>query len=100
MWAAWPPWAPTVSRSGTRSNLDREWPAGQINPATYTDLLRRSYLQIKAKNANTLVISGALSPTGAEGAFGLDHVWNDNHYLAGMMSAGCGQLHGLRRDAL
>jgi hypothetical protein len=69
-------------------NLDREWPAGQINPATYTDLLRRSYNQIKARNPNTLVISGALSPTGAEGAFGLDHVWNDNHYLAGMVAAG------------
>jgi len=69
-------------------NLDREWPAGQINPATYTDLLHRSYTQIKAANANTLVISGALSPTGAEGAFGLAHVWNDNHYLAGMVAAG------------
>ena len=69
-------------------NLDREWPAGQINPNSYVDLLRRSYNQIKANNPNTLVISGALSPTGAEGAFGLDHVWNDNHYLAGMAAAG------------
>jgi LysM repeat protein len=69
-------------------NLDREWPAGQINPATYTDLLHRAYNQIKAGNAHTLVISGALAPTGAEGAFGLAHVWNDNHYLAGMVAAG------------
>jgi len=69
-------------------NIDREWPAGQINPNSYTDLLRRSYNQIKAKNPNTLVVSGALSPTGAEGAFGLDHVWNDNRYLAGMAAAG------------
>jgi len=69
-------------------NLDREWPAGQINPVTYTDLLRRAYTQIKAKNANTLVISGAPSPTGAEGAFGLDHVWNDNRYISGMAAAG------------
>ncbi len=69
-------------------NLDREWPAGQINPNSYTDLLRRSYNQIKANNPNTLVVSGALSPTGAEAAFGLDHVWNDNHYLAGMAAAG------------
>jgi LysM repeat protein len=71
-------------------NIDREWPAGQINPTTYTDLLRRSYIQIKAKNSNTLVISGAPAPTGAEGAFGLDHVWNDNRYIAGMASAGAG----------
>jgi LysM repeat protein len=69
-------------------NLDREWPAGQINPATYTDLLQRSYTQIKAKNANTLVILGALSPTGAEGAFGLAHVWNDSRYLDGLAAAG------------
>jgi hypothetical protein len=69
-------------------NIDREWPAGQINPNTYTDLLRRSYNQIKARNANTLVISGALAPTGAEGAFGADHVWNDNRYIAGMAAAG------------
>ncbi len=69
-------------------NIDREWPAGQINPVTYTDLLKRSYQAIKAKNANTLVISGALAPTGAEGAFGLDHVWNDSRYIAGLASAG------------
>ena len=69
-------------------NLDREWPAGQINPASYTDLLRQAYQSIKANNAGTMVISGALSPTGAEGAFGLDHVWNDDHYLAGLAAAG------------
>ena len=69
-------------------NLDREWPAGQINPTTYVDLLRRSYNAIKAKNANTLVISGAPSPTGAEGAFGLDRVWNDDRYIKGMAAAG------------
>jgi LysM repeat protein len=69
-------------------NIDREWPAGQINPTTYTDLLRRSYNAIKAKNANTLVISGAPAPTGAEGAFGLDHVWNDDRYINGMAAAG------------
>jgi hypothetical protein len=34
------------------------------------------------------VISGAPAPTGAEGAFGADHVWNDNRYLAGMAAAG------------
>lgn len=69
-------------------NIDREWPAGQINPTTYTDLLRRSYNAIKAKNPATLVISGAPAPTGAEGAFGLDHVWNDDRYINGMAAAG------------
>jgi LysM repeat protein len=69
-------------------NIEREWPTGQINPTTYTDLLRRAYNAIKAKNANTLVISGALAPTGAEGAFGLDRVWNDDRYINGMAAAG------------
>ena len=69
-------------------NIDREWPAGQINPASYTDLLRRSYNEIKAKNGGTLVITGAPSPTGAEGAFGLEHVWNDDRYLNGLAAAG------------
>jgi LysM repeat protein len=69
-------------------NIEREWPTGQINPATYTDLLRRAYNAIKARNANTLVISGAPAPTGAEGAFGLDRVWNDDRYINGMAAAG------------
>jgi LysM repeat protein len=69
-------------------NIDREWPTGQINPSSYTDLLRRAYTRIKAANRNTLVITGAPSPTGAEGAFGLDRVWNDDRYVRGMAAAG------------
>jgi hypothetical protein len=69
-------------------NLDREWPVGEIDPGRYTDLLRRSYSQIKSKNPNTIVISGAPAPTGAEGAFGRAHVWNDNSFIAGMAAAG------------
>ncbi len=69
-------------------NIDREWPAGQISPTAYTDLLRRAYGAIKGANASTLVISGAPAPTGAEGAFGLDHVWNDDRYVRGMAAAG------------
>lgn len=69
-------------------NIDREWPTGQISPVTYTELLRRSYIQIKANNPNTIVISGAPAPTGAEGAFGLDRVWNDDRYMRGMAAAG------------
>ncbi len=65
-------------------NLDREWPAGQIGGANYTALLKFVYPQIKAANPNTMVISGAPSPTGAESAYGLDHVWNDDRYLRDM----------------
>jgi LysM repeat protein len=69
-------------------NIDREWPTGQISPAAYVGLLAKSYNAIKAANGGTLVISGALAPTGAEGAFGLASVWNDDRYYNGLAAAG------------
>lgn len=69
-------------------NIDREWPTGQIDPAAYTRLLALSYNAIKSANGSVAVISGALAPTGAEGAFGAAAVWNDDRYLRGMASAG------------
>jgi len=72
-------------------NIDREWPVGEIDPVRYTELLRQSYLSIKAANPGTLVISGAPAPTGAEGAFGRARVWNDNTFIAGMAAAGAAQ---------
>lgn len=72
-------------------NLDREWPRGQINPEIYVQLLAKAYAAIKAANPGTLVISGALSPTGAESAFGTDRVWNDDRYAQGMARAGAGR---------
>lgn len=71
-------------------NLDREWATGHINPASYTRLLALSYNAIKGTNPNTVVISAAPSPTGAEGLFGSERVWNDDRYLAGMRDAGAG----------
>lgn len=35
-------------------NIDREWPVGQINGATYTQLLAAAYNAIKSRNGNTL----------------------------------------------
>lgn len=69
-------------------NIDRQWATGNINPATYTQLLATAYNAIKRNNAGTIVISGAPAPTGAEGAFGRARVWNDNSYLEGMRAAG------------
>ncbi|MBN2303189.1 MAG: LysM peptidoglycan-binding domain-containing protein [Anaerolineae bacterium] len=69
-------------------NLDREWPRGQINPNMYTQMLSKAYSAIKGANASVMVISGAPSPTGAEGAFGTDRVWNDDRYVRGMAAAG------------
>ncbi len=69
-------------------NIDREWPTGRIDPGMYTRMLQASYNAIKNANGSTMVISGALAPTGAEGFFGSDRVWNDDRYYAGMAAAG------------
>lgn len=69
-------------------NIDREWPTGQIDPRAYVDMLEKAYASIKDANPDTLVITGALAPTGAEGAFGLASVWNDDRYYLGMANAG------------
>ncbi|MCU0464095.1 MAG: SH3 domain-containing protein [Anaerolineae bacterium] len=45
-------------------NIDREWASGAISGALYTELLRKSYIAIKAANPNVMVVSGAPSPTG------------------------------------
>jgi LysM repeat protein len=73
-------------------NIDREWPTGQINPAAYVTLLSKAHAAIKANNAATLVITGAPAPTGAEGAFGLAKVWNDDRYYNGMAAAGAARF--------
>jgi uncharacterized membrane protein YgcG len=68
-------------------NIDHEWPEGQINGATYTQLLAKAYSAIKAANPGTLVISGGPAPTGAEAAFP-GRVMNDDKFLAQMAAAG------------
>ncbi|MBN1430357.1 MAG: SH3 domain-containing protein [Anaerolineae bacterium] len=67
-------------------NLDREWPAGQISPSSYVNnMLRPAYQAIKSANPNTLVVAGALSPTGVHNGV---NIWSDDVYLAGMRDAG------------
>jgi hypothetical protein len=67
-------------------NLDREWPSGQINPSTYVNnMLKPAYQAIKLANSNTLVIAGALAPTGVHNGVS---IWSDDLYLAGMRDAG------------
>lgn len=69
-------------------NIDREWPTGQIDPADYVDMLSWAHGAIKNVDPEIMVITGALAPTGAEGAFGLGAVWNDDRYYLGMANAG------------
>lgn len=70
-------------------NIDREWPAGQINGANYTKLLAAAYNAIKSKNPNTIVISGAPAPTGFFGAAGCSaNGCNDDTFMQQMAQAG------------
>lgn len=70
-------------------NLDREWPAGQVSGANYTQLLARSYNAIKAANPNTIVISGAPAPTGFFGGC-TPNGCDDAPFLEQMRAAGAG----------
>jgi hypothetical protein len=50
-------------------NIDFEWPAGQINGATYVvKMLAPAFNAIKSVDPNIMVISGALAPTGYWGS--------------------------------
>jgi LysM repeat protein len=67
-------------------NIDFEWPAGQIDPATYVNsMLAPAYQAIKAANPAIGVISGAPAPTGFDNG---TNAWADNRYIAGMRAAG------------
>jgi hypothetical protein len=70
------------------ANIDREWPAGQISGANYTKLLEFVYPRIKAANPDTIVISGALSPTGFFGGGCGPSGCDDRPYLRAMVNAG------------
>ncbi len=67
-------------------NIDFEWPAGQIDPASYVNnMLAPAYRAIKAANPAVGVISGAPAPTGFDNT---TNAWADNRYIAGMRAAG------------
>ncbi|MBC8098470.1 MAG: hypothetical protein H7Y11_03430 [Armatimonadetes bacterium] len=69
-------------------NIDREWPAGQISGANYTQMLTAAYQQIKARNPNVIVISGAPAPTGFFGGTCQGGGCDDNVFIQGMRNAG------------
>jgi hypothetical protein len=79
---------PNAIEVWNEQNIDREWPSGQINPATYVNsMLAPAYNAIKAANPNVMVISGAPAPTGFFGGCGGGGC-NDDLYVAGMAAAG------------
>ncbi|MHB0877179.1 MAG: cellulase family glycosylhydrolase [Anaerolineae bacterium] len=65
-------------------NLHYEWGNQAIDPAAYMSLLKVAYAAVKANDPNALVISGALTPTGAQPPVGMD----DLAYLEGMYQNG------------
>lgn len=70
-------------------NIDFEWPAGSIDPASYVNnMLAPAYNAIKGANPNVMVISGAPAPTGYFGGGCSAQGCDDNAYLAGMAAAG------------
>ncbi|MEM7332803.1 MAG: hypothetical protein AAF490_12010, partial [Chloroflexota bacterium] len=67
-------------------NIDFEWPAGNIDPAIYTEqMLAPAYQAIKAANPEVLVISGAPAPTGFDNG---TNAWANSRYMNGMVAAG------------
>lgn len=68
-------------------NIDREWRSGGISASNYVPLLQQAYGAIKGKNANTLVISGAPSPTGFFGGCNPNGC-DDKPYIEGLVAAG------------
>ena len=68
-------------------NIDREWIAGLISPAEYTNLLAASYNGIKRNNPATIVISGAPAPTGYFGECS-GNGCDDIYWIQGLRDAG------------
>lgn len=69
-------------------NIDREWPAGQITGANYTQMLSAAYSAIKSANPAVLVISGAPAPTGFFGGKCANNGCDDDIFLRQMAQAG------------
>lgn len=67
-------------------NLSFEWGGRPVDPAGYTDLLRRSYAAVRAAAPDVLVLAGALAPTieVEESASGM----SDVRYLERLYEAG------------
>jgi len=65
-------------------NLHYEWGNKPLSPAEYMNLLKPSYTAIKAACPGMIVVSGALTPTGAPAPLAMD----DYQYLEGMYANG------------
>jgi hypothetical protein len=66
-------------------NLHYEWGNEQLDAARYVELLKLTYHAIKAADPNAIVVSGALTPTGAPQPWAIDdYTYLEQMYQAGM----------------
>lgn len=73
-------------------NIDREWPLGQVNGGSYTQMLAAAFNAIKTRNPATLVVSAAPAPTGFFGTAGCtENGCNDDVFMQQMAQAGAAQ---------
>jgi spore germination protein YaaH len=68
-------------------NYEGAWPSGQINGASYAELLKQAYGAIKQANPNTLVISAGLAQTAGQYSGGCDPRGCDEVAYLGQMAA-------------
>lgn len=69
-------------------NLDFQWHHQPLDPARYTEMVRRAYTGAKAGSPHILIVAGSLAPTGGTGD---GRAMDDVVYLEAMYDAG---LHG------
>lgn len=67
-------------------NLSREWTSvNNLNATDYVEMLRQTYNEVQATSPGTIVISGALAPTGVDDGIG---AIDDFRYMNLMIDAG------------
>lgn len=67
-------------------NIINEWPEGQIDPNAYVNnMLAPAFNAIKSVSPSTMVIIGALAPTGCDNG---TRCWSDQRYAQGLAAAG------------
>jgi polysaccharide biosynthesis protein PslG len=74
-------------------NLSQEWGYRPVDPAGYTEMLRRVYPAAKAANPEVKILAGALAPTLAPRSS--EWALNDLLYLQDMYTAGAGAYFDL-----
>lgn len=55
-------------------NLDFQWGGKPVDPARYTEMVRRAYLGAKSADPTLPIVAGSLAPTGETGGWALNDV--------------------------